>query len=67
MVLVFANGAPLELGEDATVATLIEALGLTGRVVAVERNGEPVDRRSVGSTKLSPGDRCEVVRAVAGG
>ena len=64
---VFANGSPLELGDGATVATLLEALGLTGRVVAVERNGDPVDRRQVGSTPLADGDRCELVRAVAGG
>jgi sulfur carrier protein len=66
-VVVFANGAPLELDESATVGTLIEALGLSGRVVAVEHNGEAVDRRAVASTRLREGDRCEVVRAVAGG
>ena len=64
---VIANGAPVSLPEGATVATLIDSLGLTGRVVVVECNGEPVDRRAVGSTPLTDGDRCEVVRAVAGG
>ena len=64
---VTANGRALELPDGATVAALIDRLGLTGRVVVVERNGEPVDRRSVGATVLADGDRCEVVRAVAGG
>ena len=64
---VLANGRPVELPADATVATLIDSMGLTGRVVVVERNGEPVDRRAVGVTHLAAGDRCEVVRAVAGG
>jgi sulfur carrier protein len=66
-MLVTANGKPVELPDAASVATLISTLGLTGRVVVVERNGEPVDRRSVATTMLADGDRCEVVRAVAGG
>jgi sulfur carrier protein len=66
-VVVIANGSPVDLPAGSTVAVLIEALGLTGRVVVVERNGEPVDRRAVGATTLSAGDRCEIVRAVAGG
>jgi sulfur carrier protein len=66
-MVVVANGRPVDLPEGATVAVLIDRLGLTGRVVVVERNGEPVDRRSVGRTLLVDGDRCEVVRAVAGG
>ena len=64
---VLANGHTVDLPDGATVATLIETMGLTGRVVVVERNGEPVDRRTVGATALAEGDRCEVVRAVAGG
>ena len=64
---VLANGRPLELPAGATVATLIEAMGMTGRVVVVEHNGEPVDRAAVSITRLAAGDRCEVVRAVAGG
>jgi sulfur carrier protein len=66
-VQVVANGHLVDLPDGATVAALLERMGLTGRVVVVERNGEPVERRSVGSTRLADGDRCEVVRAVAGG
>ncbi len=62
-----ANGRAVDLPEGATVATLIDRMGLAGRVVVVERNGEPVDRRAVAQTTLADGDRCEVVRAVAGG
>ena len=64
---VLANGRPVSLPEEATVATLLDALGLTGRVVVVERNGMPVDRGTVATTGLAAGDRCEIVRAVAGG
>ncbi len=61
------TGIPVDLADGATVAALLDRIGLTGRVVVVERNGEPVDRGAVGSTVLRDGDRCEVVRAVAGG
>jgi sulfur carrier protein len=66
-MVVIANGQPVSLPDGASVATLIEALGLTGRTVVVERNGEPVDRRATATTLLADGDRCELVRAVAGG
>ena len=66
-MVVLANGRPVDLPDGATVAALIAEMGLGGRVVVVEHNGEPVDRRAVGATVLHDGDRCEVVRAVAGG
>ncbi len=62
-----ANGDSVELPGDATVDDLLRELGLGGRWVLVERNGEPVDRREVATTRLADGDRLELVRAVAGG
>ncbi len=64
---VVANGEPVELGEGATVDDLLGSLGLAGRWVLVERNGEPVARGDLASTVLGDGDRIELVRAVAGG
>ena len=64
---VIANGRPVEVTDSATVAEVLEVLGLTGRVVVVERNGDPVDRALVGSQRVESGDRLEIVRAVAGG
>lgn len=66
-MLVTANGDPVELAEGATVADLLAALGLGGRWVLVERNGEPVRRADLATTALAEGDRLELVRAVAGG
>ena len=66
-VRVVANGKDVTLPEGATVATLVEELGLTGRLLLVERNGEPVDREEIPATVLADGDRIELVRAVAGG
>lgn len=64
---VIANGDPVELDDGATVADLLGELGLGGRWVLVERNGEPVRRAELASTVLDDGDRLELVRAVAGG
>lgn len=64
---VVANGAPVELADGATVDDLLSALGLGGKWVLVERNGEPVARRDLAATSLAEGDRLELVRAVAGG
>ena len=66
-MVVSANGKPVTVPDGASVATLLDVMGLAGRVVVVERNGEPVDRRSTHITYLEAGDRCEIVRAVAGG
>ena len=64
---VIANGSPVSLPDDATVADLLASLGLGGKWVLVERNGEPVKRADLGTTALAEGDRLELVRAVAGG
>jgi len=64
---VIANGGAVDLAEGATVEDLLVTLGLGGRWVLVERNGEPVPRAVLASTVLAEGDRLELVRAVAGG
>ncbi|MGH9280626.1 MAG: sulfur carrier protein ThiS [Acidimicrobiales bacterium] len=64
---VTANGDPVDLPDGATVAELLDELGLGGRWVLVERNGEPVARADYASTVLADADRLELVRAVAGG
>lgn len=64
---VTANGDPVEVAVGSTVDDLLVMMGLGGRWVLVERNGEPVDRRHLTTTVLAEGDRLELVRAVAGG
>ncbi|MGH9226386.1 MAG: sulfur carrier protein ThiS [Acidimicrobiales bacterium] len=64
---VTANGKPVELRDGATVGDLLEALGLRSRWVIAERNGEALPRAQMDLTVLAPGDRVELVRAVAGG
>ena len=66
-MVVVANGDEVEVDDGATVADLLEQLGLGKRLVVVERNGEPVTRADRATTSLHEGDRLELVRAVAGG
>jgi thiamine biosynthesis protein ThiS len=66
-VNVVVNGKPLELGPAATVARLLDELGLDGPYALVERNGQPVERERYGETALEEGDSLVVARPVAGG
>lgn len=64
---VIANGSAVALPDGSTVADLLASMGLGGKWVLVERNGEPVNRADLATTVLAEGDRLELVRAVAGG
>jgi len=66
-VRLLSNGEEIEVPDGSTVDDLLHQLGLGARWVLVERNGEPVARSEVTTTVLQPGDRLELVRAVAGG
>jgi len=62
------NGEPRALDAAApTIAALIRDLGLEGRRVAVEVNGDIVTRAEHGTRRLADGDRVEVVTFVGGG
>jgi sulfur carrier protein len=53
--------------EATTLAELVASLGLEGKRIAVERNGEIVPRSRYADTPLVRGDRLEIVGAVGGG
>jgi len=61
------NGLAEQLAAPCTVAELLDARGLTGKRLAVERNGEIVPRSLHAATVLAHGDRLEIVVAVGGG
>jgi sulfur carrier protein len=61
------NGEVKQVDEGATVAALLQSLGLDARHLAVERNLELVPRAEHARTALAPGDRLEVVTLVGGG
>lgn len=64
---IFLNGESRVIEDGATVAALIEQLGLIGQRLAVEVNGEIVPRGEHPSHILHEGDKVEVVRAIGGG
>lgn len=61
------NGANHVLSDDASVADVVSALTTPERGVAVALNGEVVPRTKWRSTRLSEGDRVEVLTAMQGG
>ena len=52
---------------DFTVAQLVSKMGLEGKRLAIERNGEIVPRGAFAETPLASGDKLEIVGAVGGG
>src|SRR6266511_2728517 len=61
------NGQVQRFEPGANVARLLEALELSGKRVAVEKNGEIVPRSRYAQTRLADGDALEIVVAVGGG
>lgn len=64
---IILNGESHAIEDGATVASLIDALGLAGQRLAVEVNGEIVPRGEHAAHILREGDKVEVVRAIGGG
>src|SRR5688572_15115407 len=67
---IVVNGSDRDLPDRQpapTVADLVREVGLAGRRIAVEMNGEVVPRAEHGSRRLSEGDRVEIVAFVGGG
>lgn len=60
------NGASWD-GPPGTVDELVAQCCPSPRGVAVALNGEVVPKSRWGATRLSPGDRVEIVTAAAGG
>ena len=65
-MIVMVNEKQVEVGDQTTVAALLESLGLPDRGVAVALDSSVLPR-SQWATTLSEGDRLEVVTAVQGG
>lgn len=66
MIAVTVNGEPYDL-ETTTVESLVEALGVGSRGVAMIVNAEIIARSLWEVTSLADGDRIEVLRAAQGG
>ena len=68
MIQLTINGKAREFPQtQMTVADLVTHLGLTGKRLAIERNGEIVPRSTFAEAHLHSGDQLEIVGAVGGG
>lgn len=67
MIELAINGEPRTFPAPLTLSQLIESLELTGKRIAIEKNGEIVPRSQHADTSLASGDRLEIVVAVGGG
>ena len=67
MIKAFVNGEYRELGDGATVESVVRELAESWHGVAVAVDGEVVPRGEWESTELREGQRVEVLQAVQGG
>ncbi len=67
MISVLINGAPRKFEQAISVAALIRDMGLGGKRIALERNGDIVPRGQFEHQMLADGDKLEIVVAVGGG
>jgi sulfur carrier protein len=61
------NGKNVELASPTPLVDYLAALGIDPRAVAVEHNGEIVERARFAAVVLRAGDVVEIVRMVGGG
>jgi sulfur carrier protein len=66
-VVVLVNSKQQTVDDGATVANLLDVLGMTQKRVAVEVNLELVTKSEWPQFKLKDGDRVEIVSFVGGG
>ncbi len=67
MISVTINGEHRQFDAPMNCSELIDRLDLTGKRVALERNGEIVPRSRLADQPVVDGDRLEIVVAVGGG
>jgi thiazole synthase/sulfur carrier protein len=66
-ITIQVNGESKEIASGATVATLLEQMGLNSGRVAVERNRSILPRNTWIETTIISGDQFEIVQFVGGG
>ena len=65
---IMINGKNRHLdGESMSISTLVITLHLTGKRLAIEKNGEIVPRSQFDAVYIVDGDKLEIVGAVGGG
>jgi thiamine biosynthesis protein ThiS len=64
---IIVNGSCLEVDSGFTLLALLDHMGKPSAHVAVEHNGEIVERNDFSSVTLDDKDRLEIVHFVGGG
>ena len=67
MISLRINGKEVELGEPTPLLVYLGHLGVDPRAVAVEHNGQILERVAFDRAVLDDGDQVEIVRMVGGG
>jgi thiamine biosynthesis protein ThiS len=67
MIGLRVNGKPVQLPAPTPLLDYVAQLGVDPRGIAVEVNGEILDREAYGGCTLAEGDVVEIVRMVGGG
>ena len=67
MISITINGEHRQFDAPLNCADLVARLELSGKRIAIERNGEIVPRSRYVEQALSEGDQLEIVVAVGGG
>jgi sulfur carrier protein len=67
VIEVTVNGARQRFEAPLDVSSLLQKLDMSGKKVAVERNGEIVPKSAHARTLIGDGDELEIVVAVGGG
>lgn len=67
MIELRINGKQVELEGPTPLLAYLERMKVDPRAVAVEQNGEIIERRAFDGVVLGAGDQVEIVRMVGGG
>ena len=67
MFSVVVNGTSFKFDQPVTLSELLQHMSLSGKRIAIERNGSIVPRSHFEMTLLNDGDKLEIVGAVGGG
>ena len=67
LISIIVNGEPRTIAAGASIAAMLEEIGIDPRKVAVEHNLEVVPRSTLGDVAVNDGDSFEIVHFVGGG
>ncbi|CAN1597765.1 ThiS Sulfur transfer protein involved in thiamine biosynthesis [Candidatus Pelagibacterales bacterium] len=67
MIQIILNGKPHNIKEKTNIISLLEALSLSEKKVAIEINEEVLPRDNYAKKILSDKDRVEIVHFIGGG